>query len=155
MLLESPAFLRWLDAPNRIQAAAKLRLFDWEEDPADLVELRPLAVILGVEQAAMTAVAWGFEVSLLPGASVAVLFTDRDYSASTGEAAPPHSRESDYLRFAAWMDLVLADLRNSAGIDDRLPVERIEPLWPITHSPPKDDALGAYWHCSYQIVWGR
>ena len=148
MLLESPNFLRWSGARTRPEARRRIKHYDYEDDPVRLIQERPFAVILTPAQAVLTAVSWGNQVEFTPSGGISLILTDRDDAGS--------ERRAGYLRFAGWLDLILEDLRERSAVEDRLPISRIDLLWPILHSPMKDEAsAGAYWHVCVNLEIGK
>lgn len=152
LLLESPAFLSWTNSPNYWTARKRIKQFSFAEDPQLMQGARPFALCLSAEQASLMAVGFGQSTDFWPEAQAALLLTDVD---RTPDLDPRADRREDYLRFSGHCDRILADLRELAGVDDRLPIHRTSTAWPITHSPTRDDpSAGAYWHAAFLISWG-
>ena len=142
LLLECPAFLSRIKAPNAAEAVKRVHLFDLEEDPQTLRGMRPFAAI------------WPKQLSaegpfLRCKGQVALILTDHERY--------PNDRNRSALDFATFAGEVLESLRTMSGVSDRLPIRQIVQEEDAPHrSPPEDDAsAGRYWWTQFSIEWDQ
>lgn len=147
MLLESPAFLRFVRAEDRYAAKKKLHICEYDDDPRALRDARPFAVILSTERMEWLAVSYGASIDHLPEGTMGLLLTDRDRLEGDPQAS--------MLSFAQRIGQICMDLDEAAGVDDRLPITSVSPILPITHSDRRQDAsAGAHWWVFLAVTFG-
>lgn len=144
LVSESTAFQTRVEAADATAAALKVKVWDYEDDPAALQRARPFACVWPADQFDMTQVAGGGQSLFSGGMDLVLILTDVDRA--------PGDREASGDNFAGWLDLVLQDIAALAGVDDHLPIKSIRFLQRPARSAAKDEpSAGAYWEAAILV----
>ena len=129
--------------------AALSRIFRWsyQEAPRVVHAERPFAVVWPADELTLSRYATGAGGFTQRGGVVLVL-TDKD-------RYPAEGREASGDNFCAWVDQVLLEMRDRAGVDDRIALSEPTLLRAPLHSRDVDaKAEGAFWDVIFLMRWG-
>jgi hypothetical protein len=146
MLVASTAYRDFLGVDSEEAASARTYLFDLDRQPAELVRLRPFAVIWHADKLDLEQYAGGQQNFLQGSGELVLVLTDNDRH--------PKDSNAGGLDFAAKLDAILLDLAGAAGESDNLSIRRVGLFSRILHNPREDEAsAGSYWHAAFLIGW--
>jgi hypothetical protein len=148
LLAQSPAFQKRV-ATSTVPADDKIFMYDFEDNPTTLKNLRPFAVIWPSQDFEIGVYAGGAQNYLkVNSAGLILILCDLD--------RVPGDRTASAADFIGWLDAVIMDLMNLNGQDGYLPINKIAFQQPPARNSTKDEAAGgAYWHVSLLITWNQ
>lgn len=146
LVAESEAFQDRTGKFTVPSALSKVHRWSYLDNARIIQAERPFAVVFPADDLTLSRYATGVGGFTQRGAVLLVL-TD-------GDRYPDKGREASGDDFVGWIDQVLLDIRNRAGVDGRLELNEPTLLRAPRHSQDVDDTAEAYWDVIFLMRWG-
>ncbi|HEY4760945.1 MAG TPA: hypothetical protein VIH42_10235 [Thermoguttaceae bacterium] len=146
LLAQSAAFQERIGVEDAETANTKIFMYEYEDDPVTLKEMRPFAAIWPAGEFDLSQHAGGSKNWLMGRGDLILLITDIDRAEG--------DRVASAENFISWLDEVLMDIAELNGQDDYLPIRKVSFHQPPARNTTKDEpSAGAYWHVSFLVSW--
>jgi hypothetical protein len=147
LVAESAAFQTRVEAADATAALAKIKTWDYEDDPVALQRARPFACVWPADRFDLVQISGGGQSLFSGQVELVLILTDIDRGSG--------DREVSGANFAGWLDLVLQDVAAAAGVDDRVPIKHVTFLQRPLRTATKDEpSSGAFWQAAFLVTCG-